>query len=63
MTQLEHPGKTEKQESIGTRLRLREVRLSDANGPYLEWMNDAEVLDIPRVGFNRTLKRIYVITW
>ncbi len=29
---------------IGKRLRLREVRTSDASGPYLEWMNDAAVL-------------------
>ncbi len=43
MKLLEHPGKT-KSELIGMHLRLREVRLSDANGPYLEWMNDAEVL-------------------
>ena len=43
MNQLEHLGHT-KGELIGTRLRLREVRLSDVNGSYLEWMNDAEVL-------------------
>jgi [ribosomal protein S5]-alanine N-acetyltransferase len=43
MKLLEHPGKTES-ELIGKRLRLREVRTSDASGAYLEWMNDAEVL-------------------
>jgi RimJ/RimL family protein N-acetyltransferase len=43
MKLLEHSGKTEG-ELIGKYVRLREVRPSDANGPYLEWMNDAEVL-------------------
>jgi RimJ/RimL family protein N-acetyltransferase len=43
MNLLEYPGKTES-ELIGKRVRLREVRTSDASGAYLEWMNDAEVL-------------------
>jgi ribosomal-protein-alanine N-acetyltransferase len=34
----------EQHELVGKRLLLREVRLSDANGPYLQWMNDPEVL-------------------
>ena len=29
---------------IGQRLLLREVRLPDAEGPYLQWMNDPEVV-------------------
>jgi ribosomal-protein-alanine N-acetyltransferase len=36
--------KREQHELVGKRLLLREVRLSDANGPYLQWMNDPEVL-------------------
>jgi [ribosomal protein S5]-alanine N-acetyltransferase len=41
---LEEPGNARKQELTSGRLCLREVRLSDAEGPYLQWMNDAEVL-------------------
>jgi RimJ/RimL family protein N-acetyltransferase len=40
---VEHPGKTES-EVIGKHLRLREVTTADVDGPYLEWMNDAQVL-------------------
>lgn len=31
-------------ELIGKRLCLREVQLADAQGPYLQWMNDPEVV-------------------
>ena len=44
MKHLADPDKTRKHELTGERLYLREVVLSDAEGPYLQWMNDAEVL-------------------
>lgn len=34
----------EQHELIGKKLCLRDVRLSDAGGEYLQWMNDREVL-------------------
>jgi len=37
-------GKREEHELVGKRLCLRDVRLSDAGGAYLQWMNDKEVL-------------------
>src|SRR6266496_472187 len=44
MKHLADPRKTRKHELTGERLCLREVMLSDVEGPYLQWMNDAEVL-------------------
>ena len=44
MKHLADPCKTRKHELTGERLCLREVMLSDVEGPYLQWMNDAEVL-------------------
>jgi ribosomal-protein-alanine N-acetyltransferase len=44
MMALAETGKTRKQELTSGRLCLREVRLSDVEGPYLHWMNDPEVL-------------------
>lgn len=44
MKNLSDPANVEKHELTGARLCLREVRRSDAEGPYLQWMNDAEVL-------------------
>lgn len=44
---MKNPGdqkRREQHEIIGKRLCLRDVRLSDAGGSYLQWMNDQEVL-------------------
>lgn len=57
MRTLAEPGKTRKQELTSGRLCLREVRLSDAQAPYLQWMNDPEVLKYTESRFQTCSKK------
>lgn len=52
-TKVPHSVSSDAHDLMGDRIFLRNVRLTDADGPYLEWMNDQEVVAFTESRFHR----------